>query len=706
MMVPSRSPHPLNALTWEELSVCSQLVLDWARNRFPHPIKFNSTILIEPSKSQVLQFECDSASIDIPREALVVIIDPLGGPQQRGSIYEIIVRLPSSTTQSTPSSPSITSWREVPEEERGGQPTITPSECFEVEKIVLEDEQVRFELSKLGIHLQATSASNNNATSASNNNEPPTTTKERISVRADPWSVSYSGEPDHCGRRLIQTFLYYTAFEDDNQYAHPIDFVPVVDINERKVLKLDFLSSSPLQVPQKSSNYAFKFQKAPRKGLKRLEVVQSEGPSFLVNGNHISWQNWSFRLGFNYREGLVLYRIGYEENGKVRPILYRASLVEMAVPYGDPRFPFHRKVAFDVGDYGLGFCANSLDLGCDCLGHIHYFDAVLPMGPNASPHILSKAVCLHEEDAGVLWKHVEYRNGKNEVRRSRRLVVSFISTVVNYEYAFYWHFYLDGTMELVVKATGELSTNNVLPNFNFNPKSKFNPYGTLVAEGVNAQNHQHLFSVRLDPMVDGVENTVFEVDCVPLEPHQMDNPFGNAFDTTLSPLESESEGRRLCDSLKSRSWFIVNENVIHPITNNPVAWRLIPSPAPTLLAHPSSFISKRAQFATKNLWVTAYNNNEKYPAGDYPNQSPGDRGLIQWTSNNRKIRNRDIVIWHTFGVVHIPRPEDFPVMCVEHVGFTLKPFGFFLQNPAVDVPPNHSLASHQDCSSCGNTAKL
>ncbi len=42
------------------------------------------------------------------------------------------------------------------------------------------------------------------------------------------------------------------------------------------------------------------------------------------------------------------------------------------------------------------------------------------------PFVVKKAVCLHEEDAGLLWKHVEYRNGQNEVRRSRRLVISMV----------------------------------------------------------------------------------------------------------------------------------------------------------------------------------------------------------------------------------------------------------------------------------------
>ena len=71
----------------------------------------------------------------------------------------------------------------------------------------------------------------------------------------------------------------------------------------------------------------------------------------------------------------------------LRPIVHRASLVEMAVPYGDPNAPFQRKCAFDVGDYGLGFCANSLALGCDCLGHIKYFDAVLNNSKGIEPFL-------------------------------------------------------------------------------------------------------------------------------------------------------------------------------------------------------------------------------------------------------------------------------------------------------------------------------
>ena len=141
-----------------------------------------------------------------------------------------------------------------------------------------------------------------------------------------------------------------------------------------------------------------------------------------------------------------------------RSVMKRASLVEMAVPYADPNPPFERKCAFDVGDYGLGYCADSLELGCDCLGHIRYFDAVL-CDSRGEPYVTKKAICMHEEDMGVLWKHVEYRNGHNEARRARRLVVSFVATVVNYEYLFYWYFNQDGSMEYEIKLSGMLSTN-------------------------------------------------------------------------------------------------------------------------------------------------------------------------------------------------------------------------------------------------------
>ena len=112
----------------------------------------------------------------------------------------------------------------------------------------------------------------------------------------------------------------------------------------------------------------------------------------------------------------------------------------------------------------------------------------------------------------------------------------------------------------------------------------------------------------------------------------------------------------------------------------------MPGPGPVLLASPDSSVARRAGFATASLWVTPYAPEERRAAGDFPNQHAGGDGLPRWTAADRSLVDTDVVVWHTFGVTHVPRPEDWPVMPVERCGFTLLPVGFFDGNPALDVP--------------------
>jgi primary-amine oxidase len=126
----------------------------------------------------------------------------------------------------------------------------------------------------------------------------------------------------------------------------------------------------------------------------------------------------------------------------------------------------------------------------------------------------------------------------------------------------------------------------------------------------------------------------------------------------------------------------------------PTAYKLLPASTPTLLADPSSSVGKRAAFAAHNLWVTPYAEDERRAAGDYPNQHVGGAGLPEWTAQDRPVVDTDIVLWHSFGVTHLPRPEDWPVMPVEYTGFSLIPVGFFDRNPALDVPPSEAGEGH------------
>ena len=144
---------------------------------------------------------------------------------------------------------------------------------------------------------------------------------------------------------------------------------------------------------------------------------------------------------------------------------------------------------------------------------------------------------MHEEDYGILWKHVDMVSGRTEVAESRRLVVSSIATVGNYEYGFYWYFYLDGTIQLEVKLTGIVSTMAVVDG------ERPRPRRDMIAPGLAAPHHQHLFNVRLDlrrRRPDELGRTRSK-PC-PRVPGEPENPWGNTFGQTVTLLRDRARG--------------------------------------------------------------------------------------------------------------------------------------------------------------------
>ncbi len=625
VMAPS---HPLDPLTPDEIRKAANIVR--ATHDLGRGMMFETITLREPDKALVRDFRPGAAAA---REAFVCAFD-----RTNGRVYEAHVDLGAD---------AVVDWRHVP----GVRPRILFDDIKLVGEVARADPRFRAALAKRGI-----------------------TNIERVQV--DPWSAGNYGLPDEAGRRLSHTFCWYRSEPNDNGYAHPIEgLCAVIDLDRAEVLRVDDYGVAP--VPMANRNYAARYRQAFRADVKPLEVVQPQGPSFVVEGNEVHWQKWRLRIGFTAREGLVLHAVGYEDGGRLRPVLHRAAMSEMVVPYAHPGGGHFRKNAFDVGEYGIGVLANSLTLGCDCLGAIHYFDAWLN-DSRGEPYRIERAVCLHEEDAGILWKHTDLFTGEVNVRRSRRLVVSSISTVGNYDYGSFWYFYQDGSIRFEMKATGVPNTAALVPGEE--PR-----FGSLVSPGVYAHYHQHVFNMRLDVTIDGERNRVVEVDTVAL-PVGPENPYGNAFTTRETVLASELQAQRNVDFHAARFWRIESAAVTN-VLGRPTAYRVIPlDPVPTF-SSPQSSVARRAAFMTRQLWVTPFDRDEMHAAGRYPNQSAGGDGLPTWTAADRPLVDIDLVVWHTFGLHHLPRSEDFPVQPVVTAGFALHPSGFFDENPALDVPP-------------------
>jgi primary-amine oxidase len=629
--------HPLEPLNLEEIAAAVAIVR--TSGKLGSKARFVTVVLHEPAKQAVLEYQ---EGEPIERQAFVVILDNVDG-----ATYEAIVSITMG---------AITSWQHIPHV----QPSIMLDEFFECENTLKSDPGFQDALRKRGI-------------------------TDFSLLMVDPWSAGYYGAGEERTLRLARALTWVRTDPDDNGYAHPVEgLLALVDLNTMQVVQIEDNGVVPL--PPQPGNYSTDAIRELRQDVRPLEITQPEGPSFTVQGHEVRWQKWRFRIGFTPREGLVLYTIGYEDQGRLRPLIYRASLVDMVVPYGDPHPNHNRQNAFDVGEYGIGMLANALELGCDCLGDIRYFDAATTDSRGQVVQ-LKNAVCMHEEDHGILWKHTDWRTNRTEVRRSRRLVVSFIATIGNYEYGFYWYFYQDGTLQFEIKMTGILNTGAL-------PDGETRKYGTLVAPRLYAPNHQHFFNVRLDMMVDGLRNSVYEVH-TEAEPMGPENPLGNAFYEESTLLRTEVEAQQLTDAQRARYWKIVNPAVLNSL-GQPVAYKLMPGENVQSFVHPDASVTKRAAFMTKHLWVTPYHPAEKYATGDYPNQHPGGAGLPEWTRANRAIENTNVIVWYTIGMHHIPRPEEWPVMPVSSLGFSLKPLGFFDRNPALDVPPPMSSHCH-DC---------
>ncbi|GBF99493.1 copper amine oxidase [Raphidocelis subcapitata] len=660
-------PHPLDPLSPSEVAAAAAACRAAAA---PRRLRFNTVTLLEPPKPALLAFLRGAGPRPARRAFCVVMAPPAF------AVIEAVVELaaPGGGGGGGAAAAAVATWKEMDGESMDGQPLATPDDCLEAERIARGCPRVAELLRQRGV-------------------------SDLSQLACDPWAI-------HAGRwkgRLMQVFTYLKLCPDDNEYAHPLDVVPIVDLNAGEVIDIESYPTPPRAIPRAPGNYHRRLLERPfREAPKPLHVTQPEGPSFTVDGWRVDWQGWDFRIGFNGREGLVLYDVCYtdpQEGGRRRPVVHRASIVEMAVPYADPSPPYNRKCAFDAGDYGLGFAANSLALGCDCLGAVAYFDGVVNDG-EGQPVVIPSAVCLHEEDAGLLWKHVDYRTGYAEIRRARRLVVSFIMTAVNYEYCFYWYLQQDGTIAHEIKLTGILSTSLLTPREEAGGGGGAeggSRYGTMVAEGVNAAAHQHIFSARLDLAVDDEEGgrglVVSELNAQREPSHPGRNPAGNAFHETETELLTTSAAVRQPAAEAARVWRVKNPGRRHPVTGRPVAYHLYPAAGPLLLAAPDSAVATRGRFTTAALHVTPHAEGQLYPAGYYVFQSNADSGLAEWIKEDRPLLGADPVVWYTFAFTHFVRPEDYPVMPCDSVGFSLRPHGFFRVNPALDVPPSHDAAS-------------
>ncbi|RNB80349.1 primary-amine oxidase [Brevibacillus nitrificans] len=630
--------HPLNPLTADEINSVVSAVK--ASDSFKQSMRFTQISLKEPEKSKVWNWVYGQKSA-FEREANVVMLDGK-------KVIEAQVNLASK---------KLVSWKEV----EGAHGMVILDDFQTVQAAIEESSEYADALKKRGIN-------------------------DVKKVVATPLTVGYFNEADGLKQDLrLLKVVSYLDVGDGNYWAHPIEnLVAIVDLEQKKVIKIE--DAGVIPVPLKPTPYDGRSQQA-KQSVKPLTITEPQGENYSFDGNTIHWGNWDFHLRMDSRVGPVLSTMTYNDNGTKRKIMYEGSLGGMIVPYGDPDVGWYFKAYLDSGDYGMGVLTSPLEKGTDVPDNAQLLEATISDN-DGNPYTIPNAMAIFEQYAGPEFKHQEM--GKDNVSRERReLVVRWISTVGNYDYIFDWILSSNGTIKIDVGATGIEAVKAVKSSTMHDPTAKEDTrYGTLIDHNIVGTTHQHIYNFRLDLDVDGENNTLTEVNPQIAE-NTAGGPRKSVIVTEQKTVTTEQDAIQTFDPSTIR--LLSNPSKENKV-GNPVSYQIMPYAGGTHPVAKGAMFSKdewlynRVNFMDKQIWVTKYNPDERYPEGEYPNRAKTDTGLKEFTANNDSIENTDNVVWMTTGTTHVARAEEWPIMPTEWVHAMLKPWNFFDQTPTLDLP--------------------
>ncbi len=626
-------PHPMDPLTADEILAAANILLQGRAAQ--RGAIFQSIELREPAKHEVLSYRAGAA----PNRSATVFF------RQNKRSFKSTVNLSQGT---------YTAPLAIPNSD--GQLGLTIQEVSDF-SFVFSDPAFLNALALRGIRSQA----------------------QQQQVFVTPLTPGSFGLPEET-RRIVKAQMYYTEGATINLYARPIEGLQaIIDLDERKIIKL--IDTGVVQIPAATHNFdeaSIGAAYGLRPELKPIRISQPAGPNFRFDGNFIEWQKWRFHARFERRSGPVISLVTYDR----RQVMYQGSLAEIFVPYQDPSANWFYRTYMDAGEFGFGLLASPLAPGLDVPANAVLLDGLvaaaipdpnLPVIPLPLPRVMGVFERLTGNPA---WRHFEqFAGGAYEGRAEVELVVRSIAQVGNYDYLLDWVFTQSGGMRVEVGLTG-IDAPKAVGNAVMQHGAGEQRIAAPVAAGLVAPFHSHHFNFRLDLDIDGQSNTFV---LGKLKERPAPGPRKSIWTLTERAIENESEGQL---DHGHDQWKVVNEGRRNALGER-VGYTLHSHNSVEPLLAEADY--QRAGFVAHNLWITAFDADERYAAGDTPNQHPGAPGLPQYVRNNQSLVNRDIVLWVTIGHHHVTQAEDWPVLSGEKLSFELKPSNFFDRNPALDL---------------------
>ncbi|XP_051123928.1 primary amine oxidase-like [Andrographis paniculata] len=499
------------------------------------------------------------------------------------------------------------------------------------------------------------------------------------------FTVGWFGEETR--RREVKLMCFYLN-GTVNFYMRPIEGITiVVDLDEMRIS--GYRDRAVIPVPKADGKDYRESRQNPSfdNRFKSIATYQPDGPSFAINGSLVSWANWEFHVGFDMRAGPVisLASVYDHEQDTRRRVMYSGLISELFVPYMDLTEEWYYRAFLDNGEWGFGQSAVPLQPLRDCPENAVFLDGYFAFH-DGTPTKIPNVFCLFERHAGdILWRHSEQAVGDlvTESRPDRTLVLRMVAAVANYDYIIDWEFKQTGSIKVTAGLSGLLAVRGS-PYTNAG-QINTEQYGKLLSENLLGAYHDHFLTFRLDVDVDGEANTFVRNELRTRRVNDGRSPRKSYWTVVGNPARRESEAKVRHGA--AGELLVTNPNMKTKV-GNAVAYKILPGfPPAGVLLEEDDYPQIRGSFTRYNVWVTPYNRSEKWAGGMYADRSHGEDGLAAWTAEDREIENRDIVVWYTMGVHHVPCAEDFPVMPTLSLGFELKPTNFFEYNPTLKYRP-------------------
>lgn len=627
--------HPLDALDASEITEATAILR--RAGHVDDGTLIASLTLQEPPKAEVLAWQSGDA---LPRQAKAVL-------RHDAKTFEALVDLDSR---------KVLAHREMP----GVQPMVSLPEILSAIELTTGDSRMQEGLRKRGI-------------------------TDFGQLFCAPRTAGNFGADDERTRRIVKVDCFDIRGVKSDVFANPVEgLVATVDLDAREVLDVSDFGVVPVPGGNSELDPA---STGPLRPLKPVVQSATDGGNISLDGSMVRWQNWSFHVRWELREGVVVSLVNYLDGGRPRSVLYQGHLSEIFVPYQDPTAGWYYRNYMDAGDYGFGTMASPLVPGADCPADAHYLSPVMANAAGGAD-VLDKRICIFEVAPGEpVWRHYDFITQALESRPATKLVVRYIATVGNYDYVLDWVFDQKGGITYRAGASGIDAVKGVAAQKLGDPTAaQDTAYGPLIGPGRVGVNHDHFISLRLDLDIDGTANMFARNVLVPEKLPEQAHRRTGIWTTKEEPAKTDTEAKFRLSYERPSMWHVMNMSRRNA-TGYPSSYMIHPHGNALMVMDPDDPAASRAQFTRYHLWVTPYSPDERYAAGDYPNQSEPGQGLPAWTSRSRDILNRDIVLWYTMGFHHVPSSEDWPVYNLGWHEVSLTPYNFFDRNPALDVPP-------------------